>query len=314
MRHRAYGKVAGSGPAPEAAVGGTWVALEKVHGAQLQVAVGGGEVRFGKRKAWLADDDPFFGWQLVRAELADAARAVAAAVGAPVVVLYGELFGGAYPHPDVPAAPGLQAVQTGVWYAPDLRWAVFDVLVAAGEDDDGELLAFGEVAEAAAAAGLLVPPVVRRGRRPEVEAVSERFETRVPALLGLPPIAGNLAEGLVLRPDARGRPGARPAHKRKIAEFDEGRFDEAEAWDPGARPSAEDLAAWATRLTNRARVDSAASKVGRHDPEAVLVEVELDVLVDLAEAFPLAADTPTPEVEAAIRAAIRAAAAPLLAG
>lgn len=31
------------------------------------------------------------------------------------VSVYGELFGGAYPHPEVAAVPGLQAVQKGIW-------------------------------------------------------------------------------------------------------------------------------------------------------------------------------------------------------
>ncbi|XXX78339.1 RNA ligase family protein [Sorangium sp. So ce134] len=79
----------------------TWVALEKIHGAQLAIGVDAAGVRFGKRKEWLRDEDPFFGWQLLRASLRDAARAAFAAVGAERLVLYGELFGGGYPHPAV---------------------------------------------------------------------------------------------------------------------------------------------------------------------------------------------------------------------
>jgi Rnl2 family RNA ligase len=312
MRHRAYEKIGGPGARLEGDLGGRWVAVEKIHGAQLVLAVTGSEVRVGKRKAWLADDDPFFGWQLVRAELVDGARRVAALAGAPLVVLYGELFGGGYPHPEVAAVPGLQPVQTGVWYAPDLRWAAFDVLVAAGEDDPGERLSFGEVRQLAAAAGLLVPPVVRAGRRTDVEAAPERFATLVPAQLGLPPIEGNLAEGLVLRRDARARPGEAVIHKRKIDEFAEDRFGEAETWDADQRPGLDALRGWARRLTNPARVASAASKWGRHDVEAVLAEVELDVLIDLAEALPAVARTPSAADEAALRAEIREAARALL--
>ena len=134
--------------------GGTWVATEKLHGANFVVAAVADRAWFGKRKAWLADDEPFFGWQLIAAELSAALRAIAAELGAAQVVGYGELFGGGYPHPAVPAVPGLQPVQTGVWYAPDLRWAPFDLLVARDDDDDGELLAFAEVERLAAAAGL----------------------------------------------------------------------------------------------------------------------------------------------------------------
>lgn len=312
MRHRYYGKIAGPGEPLGSVPGGSWVALEKIHGAQMLIAVAGEQVRFGKRKAWLADDDPFFGWQLVRADLAEAARAAARLLAAPIVVLYGELFGGGYPHPEVAPAPGLQPVQTGIWYAPDLRWAAFDALVARDDDDEGELLAFHELRALAQAAGILTPPQVRAGPRSHCEAAPTRAPTRVPGLLGLPALADNFAEGLVVRPDARARPGARPTYKRKIAEFDEQRFNEAEAWDPTTAPDEATLRAWAVRLTNPARVASAASKWGRHDREAILDEVELDVLIDLAAAFPASSLAPASAAEAALRAAIRAAASELL--
>ncbi|MDC0720273.1 RNA ligase family protein [Nannocystis bainbridge] len=312
MRHRYYGKIAGPGESLGLVPGGPWVALEKIHGAQMLIAVAGEQVRFGKRKAWLADGDPFFGWQLVRAGLSEVARAAAGRLGAPLVVFYGELFGGGYPHAEVAAVPGLQPVQTGIWYAPDLRWAAFDALVATSDDDEGELLGWSELAELSRETGMMVPPVVRTGPRPHVEAAPTRAPTRVPAALGLPGLADNFAEGLVVRPDARARPGTRPTYKRKIAEFDEQRFQEAEAWDPNQRPDRAALVAWAERLTNPVRIASAASKWGRDDRQAILDEVELDVLIDLTAAFPVALQAPDEADEAAIRAAIRAAAARLV--
>jgi hypothetical protein len=75
---------------------------------------------------------------------------------------YGELLGGSYPHPAVPAVPGLSPVQTGIWYTPGLAWVAFDALVAAGDDDEGELLAHRELEELAGAAGLRAAP--RSGR------------------------------------------------------------------------------------------------------------------------------------------------------
>jgi hypothetical protein len=133
MLFRAYAKMPGPGEnRGPSSPGGTWVALEKVHGAQLVLGVQGGQVHFGKRKAWLSDEDPFFGWQLLRAKLGSAAPRVARAVGAEgdAVYLYGELFGGHYPHPNVPAVPGMVPVQTGIWYAPELHRAPFDILLA----------------------------------------------------------------------------------------------------------------------------------------------------------------------------------------
>src|SRR5689334_22667783 len=136
MRFRTYPKI---GSAAASTAGAAWVATEKVHGANFVIGVeadgGGGIVRFGKRKDWLEPDAAFFGWQLIAPELADRVRALATAVGAAQVVCYGELYGGGYPHPDVAAIAGIAPVQTGIWYAPDVRWIAFDVLVATGDDD-----------------------------------------------------------------------------------------------------------------------------------------------------------------------------------
>jgi len=309
MHHRGFPKIAGPGEHPGAAPpGGPWVALEKVHGAQMVVAIAGDVVQFGKRKAWLRHDDPFFGWQLLRAPLTVAVQAAKARLGAHTVVLYGELYGGAYPHPDVAPVPGLAPVQTGIWYAPDLRYAVFDVLVASGEDDEGEFLAHREVVALAREIGLDSPPVLHSGPRAAVLMVPVRQATRVPIGLGLPELAGNFAEGVVLKPDARARPSARIVYKQKIAEFDELRFGESEAWDAEQRLDLAALLAHAQRLVNPPRIASAASKWGLGDRGLLLDEISLDVMIDLAAAFPAAVAALSPAAEEQLRAAILAAA------
>ncbi|MFO0604636.1 MAG: RNA ligase family protein [Polyangiales bacterium] len=284
MEHRPYPRIHGA-PSEHAAPS-TWVATEKVHGANLVVATDGGAVRVGKRKAWLGDGDAFFGWQLLRPALAHAALALWRALDRPPLVrLHGELYGGAYPHPDVAPVPGNAPVQTGVWYAPDVRFSLFDVQVEAR--DGASFLAHRELEALAREHGLEVVPALARGTRGELDGLPVRFATRVPALLGLPPLAGNVAEGYVLKPDARMPVAARPAVKRKIPEFDEARFDDGAAWDPDARLPLEALRARAASLVNAARLASARSKVG-DDPAALCDEAALDALVDLEAAFPAA--------------------------
>jgi len=285
--------------------GPVWVALEKIHGAQLVLDVDAEGVRFGKRKGWLQEDEPFFGWQLLRGALRESARSAFAKVGAARLVLYGELFGGGYPHPEVPDR-GLVPVQTGVWYAPDLRWALFEARAVDGEKD--EFLSWTQ----ASSLGLLMPPLLLRGRKVEVDALSERFPSRVAAALGLPSLGeGNLAEGLVLKPDLRMPAAAYTSSKRKIAEMREAKFDESQPWDPKRAADLATLQGWAERLTNAPRLASAASKVGRHDPAALADEVVLDVLTDLEEAFPGAMSALPTDGWTAIEQAVRAAAARL---
>ncbi|MEZ4358992.1 MAG: RNA ligase family protein [Kofleriaceae bacterium] len=300
MRFRTYPKIGGA----SASAGGTWVATEKLHGANFVVGVDD-KVWFGKRKQWVGPDEPFFGWQLIAAELGDRCRALASQTGAAQTVCYGELYGGGYPHRDVAALPGMSPVQTGVWYAPELRWALLDVLVARGDDDDGELLGFSEVAPLAMAAGIETAPVLGRGKKGELQAIVVAAPTAVPERLGLPPLAGNLREGYVLKPDRRYPASARPILKRKLPDFDDARFEEGPGWQPG-HLSFEQLRVWAVRLVNPARVASARSKVGA-DPAAIIEEIVLDVAADLETVF-AAAWRALGEREASVLEVIRRAA------
>src|SRR5688500_18252530 len=103
MRFRSYPRIGGNaGSMP-----GPWVRSEKIPGANFVVGVERAAVRCGKRRQWLDDAAPFFGWQLIAGELGERCRALASELGAPHVVCYGELYGGGYPHADVPAIPGM---------------------------------------------------------------------------------------------------------------------------------------------------------------------------------------------------------------
>lgn len=291
MDHLPFPKISTTSPGGSAGDKGTWVAQEKIHGAQVVVGVSATELRIGKRKAWLSEGDAFFGWQLLRAELARVARAVRDALRVESdreLHLYGELFGGAYPHPSVSPIAGLSPVQTGIWYAPDMRWAPFDaVLLAPGDAASAEFVDAIELAAAVTAAGALSPPVLARGKKADVSATPHRFLTRVPDALGLPALPNNFAEGLVLKPAARTRVSERTVTKRKIEEFDETRYGESEAWDPNQVIPLDGLIALAIRLLDAPRLQSARSKAGE-SPDAIVEEAVLDVMIDLGEAFPAA--------------------------
>ncbi|HTJ36997.1 MAG TPA: RNA ligase family protein [Dactylosporangium sp.] len=299
MEHVPYPKIPAT--LSNASSAGPWIATEKIHGAQLVVAFDGHTLRVGKRKAWLRDDETFFGWQLLRGALLRTARAALAHGDAPAVRLYGELYGGHYPHPSISPVPGASPVQTGIWYSPDIRFALFDALFSPSPSGAGTVGTYADVAEIAAGGGVDVVPLLARGPRPVVDAVPVRFASRVPAAHGLPSLPENLAEGVVLRPDARLPLLDRPIVKHKIPEFDEGRFAEARPWDPHI-PSA-DVGRLAATLVNPPRVASARSKVGPDDPAAIEDEIILDVMIDLTDAFPMLQSRP--DLEEQVRTAVR---------
>lgn len=288
-----------------------WVATEKIHGANLCIASDGERVCIGKRKEWLADDDVFFGYRRATEPLHDAVRSLAASFGRRVFV-YGELFGGLYPHPAVPTVPGLQPVQTGVSYAPDLTFLAFDVRVL---DGDGlRWLPFDEARERMDAAAIPSVPALLRGTYADAIGMSLGFDSTIPALLGLPalPLGSNPAEGIVLSPvrptSMRGRPSPiRPVIKRKIPLFEEdARFHQATAAPrrPRIEGALEALSAASSDLVCEPRLNAAISKLGRIDNEEMARAVsELlveDVLDTLAETEPMLMQSLAPPERAAL--------------
>jgi Rnl2 family RNA ligase len=312
MEHRPYPKIPSRRDGSIASPSGVWIATEKIHGAQLVVGANGRETRIGKRKAWLDPDEPFFGWQLLRTDLEEAARAFHADLGVAVVRLYGELFGGHYPHASVATVAGVSAIQTGIWYAPDVRFALFDIVIERDERDEGTFVAHDEVESLGRRHGVLTVPILGRGGRADLEQLPVRFPSRVHAALGLPAIDGNFAEGFVLKPNARARAGERFAIKHKLPDFDDARFDESAPWSPNAQLGANDLSLLATRMVNPARIASARSKVGA-DALAIREEVVLDVLIDLEAAFPTALAALDAEGEESLRAHVATLAAAAIA-
>ncbi|MFD7070803.1 RNA ligase family protein [Streptomyces sp. NPDC059913] len=278
-----------------------WIAVEKVHGAHFAVVCDDAGTRPAKRREPLGDDalDGFFGVSRIWPELSVAAARFASATraawgGDAVVTVYGELAGGRYPHPDVPAVAGVEPVQTGVWYAPTPRWLPFDASVETG--GGRWWLSDRELRRTAADAGLVCVPVVGRGALNGLQELPCAFPTRVPALFGLPELAENLAEGYVLKPAAEwpeagpDGAGARPVVKVKQKAFaEDARFD-------GARPylvppqGAAGVPAWllvqASSLLTPARAAAAVSKLGpRTSVDAVAEEIARDVSEELSEAL-----------------------------
>jgi hypothetical protein len=89
-----------------------WVASEKIHGANLCICTGGTEIVVAKRRSVLDPGDPFFGYKRAIAPLIPVVRALFRRLGEVTwALLYGEPFGGRYPHPRVVAVVDLVTVR-----------------------------------------------------------------------------------------------------------------------------------------------------------------------------------------------------------
>jgi len=279
---------------------------EKLHGANFSLVISAEEqVAFASSSGILAENDPFFGFrsQVLDASLAPKARALraglveagAAAADASVIV-YGELCGGQYEHPDVPAVRGARPVQNGVWYSPGLIFVGFDVLVTG---NGSRFLDFSQAREQALRAGLRFAEPLHTGSLASCVDFDFRFNSRLPALLGLPPLEKpNHAEGVVIRPQTEPTKAGRQLLKRKIPEFSEKQYRlddwrinrQAGGGGGGCAADAESMLRFEMLacLTSQ-RVDAAVSKLGRVEPtdrarcRALLNELIADVHATLVE-------------------------------
>jgi len=260
----------------------TWVVTEKIHGANLCIVTDGTRVRCAGRRQWLTPADSFFGYQTLVEQLLPAIHATFQlsrqhAADLCRVAIYGEIFGGAYPHPEVPAVPHVQPVQTGVYYAPGIAFCAFDLAWEYDSSTRPRTYADYEPAlQIFAQAGLFHATPLLVGSYAEALNYSLGFATTIPRRLNLPPLADNPAEGVVIKPlqtssipTPQGE--IRPILKRKIATFAEDRrYQQARPWTapPGSEhtgPPAE--LRWAAyQLITPNRLQNAISKLGYRNP------------------------------------------------
>lgn len=196
-----------------------YIVQEKVHGVNLSFTTDGKEIVTAKRTEVLSEAGNFHYARAVRDRYHDAIislfEELHEASGAESVTIFGELFGGAYPHPDVARDKQAKTVRKGVFYAPFNDFAAFDIFV--GDTYlDPELagLLFEKF-------GFMHARALFKGTLAECLSYPNEFPTTIPALYGLPEIAGNCCEGVVIRPEKAVflQPGSRVIIKNKNGKF-----------------------------------------------------------------------------------------------
>jgi hypothetical protein len=80
-----------------------WVVTEKIHGANFCIVVHKDTIRCANRREFLSPGDPFYGYQRVlarlRGQVLETATLATQDRENSTASIYGELFGGSYPHP-----------------------------------------------------------------------------------------------------------------------------------------------------------------------------------------------------------------------
>lgn len=268
----------------------TWVVEEKVHGANFSVWIDeDNNVRLAKRSGFISENGTgFYRADKLKEELEVAAknlRALLPDVEGEIAV-YGELFGGNYPHPSVMEVKDVSAVQKGVYYSPDIHFIAYDLWYG------GEFANVALRQELLEKAGFLSMPILFSGNLDDCLQYPNAFDSIVPDLLGLPSIQGNICEGVVIKPfEPRYlKCGTRVILKNKNEKFTE--KEKQPKTKKAPEPFPENLQALFdgfSAFANTNRVANVCSKIGEVDItmfKRVMNETRADAMEEFTKDYP----------------------------
>jgi Rnl2 family RNA ligase len=273
--------------------GDIWAASPKYHGTNTQVLIprdATQEVAYGRRGGLLAPGEAHYGYQTLLPTLADWTSLRDAWPDdeeLETIIVYGELYGGNYPHPDVPPTSAPK-VQPSVYYSPHLRFIAFDL---AKKNKDGTLNFLSLYDAITVFDRCQIPRVTLpfRGLREEVVEWAKAHAEDNPQewMVGgsedktLPRLDDNIGEGFVVRPvmERLDRLGNRCMLKVKSPRFSEiknvSKAGKPKA-DLGDRPGGET----AQTYLNAARCGSVCSKVPQADLSIKNMKVLASALIE----------------------------------
>ncbi len=212
-----------------------WVVTEKVHGANFSFVYQNKNLQFAKRKDLLKWNDDFFGFQSViskiETQIISLFEQLSFDFKADKYIVYGELFGGHYPHQDVVPEPNVQAIQTGVYYTPEISFCAFDIAFV--KEGKKEYLDYDLTVSYFEKFSVFHAKILFSGKLNEALEFNKRISSTIPGLLNLPLIEDNLIEGIVVKPLRHNgliQNDERPVIKLKNAEFKEQKFHQAQNW------------------------------------------------------------------------------------
>ncbi len=268
----------------------TWAVTEKVHGANFSFIYEASTLRYAKRKDYLEWGDDFFGFQLMASQL-DAAihklfQRIAQQTPFARCTIYGELFGGAYPHSEVEEDTRVQAIQTGIYYSPTIQFCAFDIALTS-LDGSRYYMDYADAITHFEAVGVFYARPLLVGSFRDAMNYNIAFQSVIPQWLGLPALAqDNLAEGVVVKPMREVPLPLRPIVKIKNEKFSEAQFHEAHKWsylppDLSHRETLAFLLEEVRCFITANRLDNTYSKIGRPqaDDETAIAAI-IDFYVD----------------------------------
>lgn len=248
-----------------------YVVQEKVHGANACFVTDGRDVRFAKRTGFVEAGESFYDYEEMLERYKERVLQLFTRVKAKYpdtesVIVYGEMFGGRYPHPDVKNNGRIMCIQKGVFYSPTHEFYGFDCYVRNVEY--GRYLPVYETNGFLEEAGILYAKTLFEGTFDACLSYPNAFQSRIAEWLALPPIEDNVCEGIVIRPvePLFFRNGSRVLLKNKNSKFAEKKSVKKRQpslfVEPTYSPELVELEAIAESYVTENRLNNVISKIG----------------------------------------------------
>lgn len=181
---------------------------EKIHGSNTQICYDykSKTFEYGKRTTTIAADESCYNVQkcfgLIKENVVDLADYLSAPIpGLKTVIVYGEVFGGSYPHQDVAKDNHASKVQKGVYYSNHNEWKAFDIAYTVEDDNRIHFLCGEDFFLACNAVGIDTVPLLKVTEDLDSAlAYQNDASSVVYEHYNLPQLEDNIMEGVVIRP------------------------------------------------------------------------------------------------------------------
>ena len=249
-----------------------FVVQEKVHGSNVCFVTDGETVGFGKRTGFVEADEKFYDYEELLERYTQKIIHLFTIVeekypDIKTLVIFGEMFGGKYPHPDVKNSTKTMVIQKGVYYCPNHEFYAFDLYVST--EGSGRYLSVDEAAVFFEQGAFFYAKTLFRGTLNECLQYPNDFQSRISEWLGLPPIEDNICEGIVIRPvePTYLNTGSRVLLKSKNARFAEKKSVKKRApklfVEPSYSESLNNLLPVVEQYVTENRLNNVVSKIGQ---------------------------------------------------
>ena len=180
-----------------------FVVQEKVHGANCCFVMDGKEVYFAKRTGMMEEGEKFYDYEELLDRYKDRVFFLFNCIKEKYsdiesILVYGEMFGGRYPHAEVKNNSKVTCIQKGVSYCPIHEFYGFDIYVKG--TDLNRYLPLYEMNKFLEECGFFYAKTLFEGTIDECLAYPNAFQSQIAEWLGLPLIEDNVCEGIVIRP------------------------------------------------------------------------------------------------------------------